>query len=162
MREGSVFFNIETSYNTASSTHPKIYSCKITPPTPNANATFSQTGNIIWNIPCGTTAGEIIGMFDGDCYITNAAGNQLTANSALATGDMVKSSGTQTANLSLIIAVTGDANGDAKINGQDLIRIKKYMKNIENDIIYSLCGDMNGDGKVTDSDLALIVSNICK
>ena len=160
VREGSVFFNIETSYNTSNNGHPTIYSCKITPPAPNANATFSQTCTIIWNIPIGTTVGEILSMFDGDCYITDVGGIKLSNNSVLGTGCMVKANGTQTANLSLTIAVTGDADGDAIITGKDLIRIKKYIKGIETDVIYSLCGDMNGDGKVTDNDLIQLVSNI--
>ena len=159
-RDGSVFFNIETSYNTASSSHPKIYSCKITPPTPNENATFLQNGSIIWDIQCGTTAGEILGMFDGDCYITDVTGKEVTLDTILGTGFMVKTNGTQTANLSLTIAVSGDANGDALISGKDLIRIKKYLKNMETDTIYSLCGDMNRDGKITDSDLAQLTSII--
>ena len=157
IREGSVFFNIEKSYSNANKVHPPIYSCKITPPTPNSNAMFSQTGTIIWNIPYGTKVSEILNMFNDDCYITDVGGKKLSDNSVLGTGCMVKANGNQSANLFLTIAVTGDANGDALINGKDVIRLKKYLKQIETDVIYSLCGDINGDGKLTDADISSLV-----
>ncbi len=160
VREGSVFFNIRTSYNTNLTSHPPIYSCKITPPTPNANATFSQSGTIIWNIPYGTTVKQILNMFSEDCYIADVSGNELTENSILATGDRVMVRGTQTANIYLTIAVLGDANGDAKINGMDLIRIKKYLNKMETNAIYGLCGDMNADGRVDSTDISMLVSLI--
>ena len=157
IREGSVFFNIEESYSNANKVHPPIYSCKITPPVPNSNATFSQNGTIIWNIPYGTKASEILNMFSDDCYITDISGKKLSDDSVLGTGYMVKLNGNQSANLFLTIAVTGDANGDALINGKDVIRLKKYLKQIETDVIYSLCGDINGDGKLTDADISSLV-----
>ncbi len=157
IREGSVFFNIEKSYNTSGNSHPTIYSCKITPPKPNPNATFSQSGTVIWNIPYGTTAAEILNMFGDDCYISDVGGKKLSGNSVLGTGCMVKTSGTQNANLFLTIAITGDVNGDALINGKDVIRLKKYLKQIETDTIYSLCGDIDGNGKVTDADISSLI-----
>lgn len=64
-----------------------------------------------------------------------------------------------------VIVKPGDVNGDGKINGLDVTRLREYLANCEDDIAaYSLSegADVNGDGKVNGKDLSKLLKNLDK
>ena len=56
--------------------------------------------------------------------------------------------------------ITGDANGDGKLNAKDVIAIMKYLVGYDADGFYAELSDMNGDGKVNSRDVLLIMRAI--
>ena len=162
IREGRIYYNIEASFSGADyESHPYIYSYTLPVLTPKSSATFSADDSMIWDISYGTTAKQITSMFNEECYIVNEFGVQITDDTVLGTGYKVKAKVADGAYSPCVtVVITGDANGDAKLNGKDIIRIKKYLLNMETDVIYSLCGDLNGDGIVNDADISALVSAI--
>ena len=54
--------------------------------------------------------------------------------------------------VNVVNSIPGDVNGDGKVNGMDLLRLKRYVSG-QNVTIDEVASDVNGDGKVNGMDL---------
>ncbi len=95
----------------------------------------------------------------GNANVVNASGKAKTSG-VLATGDKITIKGTND-NKTFVIAVRGDASGDAKISIVDLLKVQKHILgkgNLSGAYMYG--GDTNYDGKITIVDLLKIQKHI--
>ncbi len=125
------------------------------------NAGYTTSDTYIKNIKIGTLNSTVISKINGkggNISIKNAS-TKKTSNT-VATGDTVTiSNGKQTKSYTVI--VSGDANGDGKINAQDYTSIKREKtKNIKIQGYYRLAADVNGDNKITSVDYVNIKNYI--
>jgi hypothetical protein len=55
----------------------------------------------------------------------------------------------------IVAIVSGDANGDGKVNNRDLALLQQYLNDIDVTIELNAC-DMTGDGKLNNRDLGVL------
>ena len=61
------------------------------------------------------------------------------------------------------VVVTGDSNGDAKINVADMMSVKSHiLKKSTLSGAYNMAADVNGDGKINVSDFMTVKGYILK
>ena len=91
---------------------------------------------------------------DGAAAITAADGTA-KAEGTIATGDILQVSDADgKVCITLPVVIYGDANGDGKINSQDLRRVQRHILGVGViDGHYLTAADVNRDGKVNSQDL---------
>lgn len=121
----------------------------------------NQTDNIISKITAGTTVTQLLANIDQTEVKVYKDNVIITGSSLISTGSVIKlMNGNITAN-SYTIIITGDINGDGKINVSDMIQIKSQILNIKKlEGGYSKAADTNNDGKINITDFIQIKSHI--
>lgn len=96
----------------------------------------------------------------GTSKLYDSNGQEITSTNAIGTGMQLKI--TETGNTYTII-VKGDVNGDGKVTGSDLLKVKKDivgLKKLSGN--YKTAGDVNNSGSITSADLLKIKQVICR
>lgn len=121
--------------------------------------------NVVSKITVGTTVAELINVLDQKQYIKvySKDGAQQAANALLGTGMTVKLMDGSRVIKTYTIIVTGDSNGDGKINITDMMAVKAHVLKKSLLTEYSLmAGDTNGDGKINITDFMAVKAHILK
>ncbi len=110
--------------------------------------------NIISKLSVGTTVQNLLSSINESRYVEIRKGNSKVDNSSLAgTGMTVCIMKDTLVKRQYTIVVTGDTNGDGKINITDMINSKALV--LGKDTVkgpYAKAADVNGDGKVNITD----------
>lgn len=106
----------------------------------------TDDGVFLCGVPFGSTNESIINLINGDCSVVS--------DGVVNTGDKVHLYSNGTIVDTATIVIDGDVNEDGRINGQDVVRIKKYMKS---DIpVLRRAADINGDGVLDNNDITAL------
>jgi len=100
------------------------------------------------NVPCDVTLDEFLGGFYAADFIRVYSENkEISAETKIGTGMVIKLTDGNTVNQTLTIIVTGDANGDGTVNITDMISLRAHIleKNLLEGI-YLLAADTSDDG----------------
>ena len=126
-------------------------------PTPVIEGAAYLIGDVITGVEPNVTVADFItalAVKDGTAAITAADGTE-KVEGTLATGDTLKvydNDGKEC--ITLAVVIYGDANGDGKINSQDLRRIQRHILGVGIIDGHDLtAADVNRDGKVNSQDL---------
>ena len=117
--------------------HTHAYTPAVTPPT------CTEQGNTTYTCSCG------------DSYVSDyvdATGHTYSNGICTACG---------AADPDYVAVVYGDANGDGTVNGKDLLMLRRYMANYDDEtktstIKVGIGADANGDGEVNGKDLLML------
>lgn len=104
----------------------------------------TDDGVFLCGVPFGSTNESIINLIEGDCSVDS--------DGVVNTGDKVHLYSNGTIADTATIVIDGDVNEDGRINGQDVVRIKKYM-NSDNPA-FRRAADLNGDGEIDNDDIS--------
>lgn len=115
----------------------------------------NQTNGYISKITTGTTANTLWSGFAEKDYavIYDKNGNIVSGSTVIGTGMTVAIMDEGTTVKKYTVVVTGDTNGDGKINITDMIAVKaSTLKKSNLSGAYEKAGDVNGDGKINITD----------
>lgn len=136
-------------------------------PTSITSSTFSvnQSNGYISKITAGTTVSKLWSGLNEKDYVVimDKNGNIATGETVLATGmtAVIMDEGTVVKKYSIV--VTGDTNGDGKINITDMIAVKACtLKKSGLSGAYEKAGDVNGDGKINITDFIKVKATTLK
>ena len=119
---------------------------------------FSANEGYISDIKIGTTAGKMLTAIKtngGEATITTD-GKNISGSEVLGTGDIINIRLNGEVK-SYRVVISGDANGDGKVDSIDFVKIYKYMMNEANIIgSYALAADVNNDGKIDSIDFVKV------
>jgi hypothetical protein len=126
-------------------------------PTPVISGTTYLVGDTITGVEPGTIIADFIAALaikDGTAAISAADGTA-KAEGTIATGDILQVSDADgKVCITLPVVIYGDANGDGKINSQDLRRVQRHILGVGViDGHHLTAADVNRDGKVNSQDL---------
>ena len=143
-------------------TYTAVYT--VIPHIPNTITSNKHTvsGGIISKIGVGTTAQTLLGNLSEGRFASIYQGNKAVANSALiGTGMVVKIMDGSTVKVSATVVVTGDTNGDGKINITDMLAAKAHLLNKSKlSGVYAQAADTNSDGKIHITDFIQMKAHI--
>ena len=127
--------------------------------------TVSQSNGYISKITVGTTKYTLWSAFNEKDYVEiyDKSGAIVSNDKVLATGMTagIIDEGTVTKRYTII--VTGDTNGDGKINITDMIAVKACtLKKSGLSGAYEKAGDVNGDGKINITDFIKVKATTLK
>lgn len=124
----------------------------------------NNTSNVISRITVGTTVSELLNAMDCKEYTAVYAGTvKQSGGTAAATGMTVVIEYGGKIIRSYTIIVTGDTNGDGKINVADMMSVKSHIlkkSGLKDNALKA--ADVNGDGKVNVADFMSIKGYILK
>ena len=133
-------------------------------PKPTFNTEHTLKDDVAVDIKIGTTLTEFKKKLSYTGYtvaFTDASGNTKTDTEIMKTGDAVIISYNGKVEKTVLVAVSGDANGDGKTSLVDLLKIQRHILEIQAlDSAYFKGGDLNGDGKLSLADLLLCQKRI--
>ncbi len=147
------YTGIKTATFTISSIPSKFTSSKVT---------VTDTSNYISKLTAGTSASTLIGCLNESEYAAIYKGStKITGSALVGTGMLACIMNGGTVSRSYTIIVTGDTNGDGKINITDMIAVKAHiLKKTTLTGVYALAGDVNGDGKINITDFIKIKATL--
>ena len=125
----------------------------------------NQTSKYISKITVGTTANTLWSGFPERDYVViyDKKDNIITGTSLVGTGMTVAIMDEGTATKKYSVIVTGDTNGDGKINITDMIAVKAAtLKKSGLSGVYEKAGDVNGDGKINITDFIKVKATTLK
>ncbi len=112
------------------------------------NGKITEKDGYILGFNAGVTLEEYKAMTENAKAVLNAEGGAIKAGGAVSTGAIVKLDG-----LEYVIIVSGDVNGDGKVNSTDFMQIRKqYLGLFELSEAQGLSADVSGDGKINSTD----------
>jgi subtilisin family serine protease len=124
--------------------------------------TCNATSGFVSRIGAGTTVQTLLDGLDQGAYVqVTSGGVPVPATSPVGTGMVLKLMDGGTVLQSLTVVVTGDVNGDGKINLTDFVRLKSHLmgKTTMSGAFWK-AGDVNGDGKVNLTDFVRLKSHL--
>ena len=127
--------------------------------------TVSQTNSYISKITVGTTVNTLWSNLNEKDYVAiyDKNGSVVTGATTLATGMTARIMDEGTAVKRYTVIVTGDTNGDGKINITDMIAVKACtLKKSGLSGAYEKAGDVNGDGKINITDFIKVKATTLK
>lgn len=127
--------------------------------------TVNQTSQYVSKVTVGTTVQTLwSNLNEKDCVnIYDKKGNVVTGNTVLETGMTAGIVDEGAVTKRYTIVVTGDTNGDGKINITDMIAVKACtLKKSGLSGVYEKSGDVNGDGKINITDFIKVKATILK
>ncbi len=120
---------------------------------------FQTENGMIVNIKAGTKVYYLTDLFEELCCVKDQNGKEVSANVLVATGYTFVNLATSE---TMQIVVNGDINGDARVNGVDIIRAKKYLANTPEYSCYLEALDCNRDGEYTTADIDMLFSMVAE
>ncbi len=126
---------------------------------------IDQTRNYISKITVGTTAHTLLSALNEQKYVAicDKNGTGLSGATTLATGMLARIMDGSKIERTYTIIVTGDTNGDGKINITDMIAVKACtLKKSDLKGVYEKAGDVNGDGKINITDFIKVKATTLK
>ncbi len=131
----------------------------------SSKVNVSQDKDIVSKITVGTTVSELISALDQKLYIKvySKDGVQQSESAVLATGMTVRLVDGSKAIRTYTIIVTGDSNGDGKINITDMMAVKAHV--LKKTLLTgygNMAADTNGDGKINITDFMAVKAHILK
>ena len=130
----------------------------------SSNVSINQSKYVVSKITVGTTVSQLLALLDQKEYVAvYDDGVVKSGNTVLATGMQLSIVKDGKAYKNYTIVVTGDTNGDGKVNITDMLAVKAHIlkKNVLSGVNFS-GGDTNGDGKVNITDFIKIKGYILK
>ena len=117
---------------------------------------------MIHKIAVGTNASTLLGGINENRYVKIFSGEQeITGEGLVGTGMVVKLMDGDTVKSSVTVVVTGDTNGDGKINITDMLAIRAHiLQKGELSSAAAQAADTNGDGKINITDMLAIRAHI--
>ena len=128
------------------------------------SVSVNQSSSIISKITVGTKVSDILNKIDQKKYVAVYNGNtRVSSDTLVATGMKVVISDGNNIKKQYTIIVTGDVNGDGKINVADMMSVKSHIlkKSTLAGNWYS-AADANGDSKINVADFMSIKGYILK
>ena len=124
--------------------------------------TINQALNTISCITAGSSVKTLLSSINESKYCTIRKNNVSLSNSALAgTGMLICIMNGSVVKRSYSLIVTGDTNGDGKINITDMIAVKQnILGRSQLSGVYKSAGDVNGDKKINITDFIKIKASI--
>ena len=126
------------------------------------SAIFNVSGNCISKIELGTTVAELISGINEKEYISVYNGtNQVTGDTRVGTGMIVKLMDENHVIKSVTVVVTGDTNGDGDVTITDMLAVKSHLlnKSLLTDVV-ATAADTSGDNELTITDFIQIKAYI--
>ncbi len=126
---------------------------------PDTGVSVNMYTGYVGGFPAGTTADGLTDMMKGPAEVTYKRGDDaISGSEVLHSGDTVT-----LGDLTLTLALMGDANNDGKINVSDVTLMLKYIaKWQEAEGMNPVYADANADGKVNVSDATLVLKLLAK
>ena len=128
----------------------------------SSSISINQSAMKVSKIKAGTTVSSLLAFIDQKEYA------QVYSGTTVVSGDKLVGTGMKLCIVdngkilkTYTIIVTGDTNGDGKINITDMIAVKAHIlkKSILSGV-YANAGDVNGDGKINITDFIKIKANL--
>ena len=138
---------------------------KVIPDSVTSNVVnVNQNSNVISKIKVGTTVETLLKSMDQkENVVIYSGANVVSGSTALATGLVVRILDGSKVVRQYTIIVTGDSNGDSKINVADMMSVKSHiLKKSTLSGAYSMAADVNGDGKINVADFMSVKGYILK
>lgn len=137
----------------------------IIPPSPIASNVYNVNGGnkIISKIAGSTTVAAFLAGFDNTYIKVYKGQNEISGNSLLTTGSVVKLIKDGTVYETYTIAITGDIDSDGEITIADYVALKNHLlkKNILSNVPL-LCADIDGDGEAIITDYVFLKNHLLK
>ncbi|MGN1155299.1 MAG: C1 family peptidase [Agathobacter sp.] len=125
---------------------------------------ISETKNMISQITAGETVSQLLAKINERDYVKiYKNGIAVSASEVIGTGMILCIMDGNTIVKEYVIVVTGDTNGDGKINITDMVAVKAHiLKKTVLSGVQELACDVNGDGKVNITDFIKIKATLLK
>lgn len=126
---------------------------------------IDQTRNYISKISVGTTVHTLISALNEKEYVSicDKNGTGLSGAATIGTGMLARIMDGSKIERTYTIIITGDTNGDGKINITDMIAVKACtLKKSDLKGVYEKAGDVNGDGKINITDFIKVKATTLK
>ena len=113
----------------------------------------------LFDVSPNTTIADILANINAPSVIFDANGNQMAPSAIAGSGYVVKRNVGGVLVTAGTIIVSGDFNGDGKINGVDVIRTKKHLLG-QSVAGFEVAGDFDRNGSLSEDDLKKITAAI--
>lgn len=147
---------------TGNVTYTAVYASKLLVPTTITSNKHTVSGGVISKVGVGTTAESLISNINESKFAKIYKGaTEVTGTALIGTGMEVKLTDGTVVGTTATVIVTGDTNGDGKINITDMLAVKAHLlKKSELEGASALAGDTSGDSKINITDFIQIKAHI--
>ena len=137
-------------------------SVKAKVPSTITSSKHTISGNNVSKITAGTTVSSLLSSLNEGSYCKVYKGNsEVSGNTAVGTGMVVKIMDGNTVKASYTVIVTGDTNGDGTISVTDMIAIKAHILNKSTLTgVYATAANTNGDSGISITDFIQVKAKI--
>jgi len=137
-------------------------SVKAKVPSAITSSKHTISGNNISKITAGTTVSSLLsGLNEGSYCKVYKGSSEVSGNTAVGTGMVVKIMDGNTVKTSYTVIVTGDTNGDGSISVTDMIAIKAHILNKSTLTgVYATAANTNGDSGISITDFIQVKAKI--
>ena len=139
-----------------------VYNSNTRVPSTITSSDYTVSSTTISKITAGTTVSSLLSGFNEGSYCKVYKGNaEVSGNTAVGTGMIVKIMDGNAVKASYTIIVTGDTNGDGNITVTDMIAIKAHvLKKSTLSGVYATAADTNGDNGISITDFIQVKAKI--
>lgn len=131
----------------------------------SSSVTIGESNGYMSKISVGTTVSKLLSCLNEQRFVSvlDKKGEKVAETSVVGTGMTAAIMDGNKATKKYTIVVTGDTNGDGKINITDMIAVKACtLKKSDLSGAYEKAGDVNGDGKINITDFIKIKATTLK